>query len=76
MEEIILNVPSDTKRLDAYIAENTELSRSRATKLIEEGLVTVSPQARKQVLKQGMRYGLPSPKPSRLILKARISPSI
>ena len=38
MEEIILNVPSDTKRLDAYIAENTELSRSRATKLIEEGL--------------------------------------
>ena len=26
MEEIILKVASDTKRLDAYIAENTDLS--------------------------------------------------
>lgn len=76
MEEIILNVPSDTKRLDAYIAENTELSRSRATKLIEEGLVTVDGKlaSKKTSLKAGDEVHITVPEAEPLDLKSEDIP--
>lgn len=42
-------------RLDAFISANTDISRSRATKLCEDGLVTVNGAVanKKQKLKQG-----------------------
>ena len=45
MQVIELKVALDTKRLDLYIAENTELTRSRAKKLVDDGLVTVNGKA-------------------------------
>lgn len=76
MEEIILKVASDTKRLDAYIAENTDLSRSRATKLIEEGFVTVGgrPANKKTSLKAGEEVGLTIPEAEPLKLKSEDIP--
>ena len=76
MEEIILKVASDTKRLDAYIAENTDLTRSRATKLIEEGFVTVGgrPANKKTSLKAGEEVGLTIPEAEPLKLKSEDIP--
>ena len=40
--KIILKVTADEQRLDAYLAANSNLSRTRATQLIQENLVTVN----------------------------------
>ena len=39
MDKIILNADKSCDRIDTFIAENTEISRSRAVKLIEAGEV-------------------------------------
>ncbi len=76
MEEIVLKVTSDTKRLDAYIAENTDLSRSRATKLIEDGLVTVGGKSanKKTSLKAGDEVRVTIPEAEPLNLKSEDIP--
>ena len=40
MEKIILTAEKSFDRLDAFVAENTDISRSRAVKLIEGGEIT------------------------------------
>lgn len=50
-----LTVTGGTMRLDAYIADNTDISRSHAEKLITDGLVTVNGvvKEKKYKVKQG-----------------------
>lgn len=76
MEEIILKVSSDKKRLDAYIAENTDLSRSRVTKLIEDGFLTLNgrPANKKSSLKAGDEVRLTIPDAEPLDLKSEDIP--
>ena len=45
MERIILTADKNFDRLDAFVAENTDISRSRAVKLIEGGEITLNEQA-------------------------------
>lgn len=45
MEKIILTAEKSFDRLDAFVAENTDISRSRAVKLIEGGEITLNGQA-------------------------------
>ena len=45
MEKIILTAEKNFDRLDAFVAENTDISRSRAVKLIEGGEITLNGQA-------------------------------
>ena len=45
MEKIILTAEKSFDRLDAFVAENTDISRSRAVKLIEGGGITLNGQA-------------------------------
>lgn len=42
MEEIKILCEKDAERLDTFIAENTEFSRSRAVKLIESGNISIN----------------------------------
>lgn len=55
MENITLEVKEDAARLDAYVALNTDISRSRATKLTEDSKITVNGKvaSKKQKLKCG-----------------------
>ncbi len=55
MNEKILIFEGDSERLDSFIAQNTELSRSRAATLIEDGNVLLNgkPAAKKTILKKG-----------------------
>ena len=56
------------KRLDSFVSENTELSRSAAAKLIESGEITVfsQPVQKKYVLRSGdeVNIFIPEPNPS------------
>lgn len=54
MNEKILIFEGDSERLDSFIAQNTELSRSRAATLIEDGNVLLNgkPAAKKTILKK------------------------
>ena len=54
MNEKILIFEGDSERLDSFIAQNTELSRSRAAALIEDGniLLNGKPAAKKTILKK------------------------
>ncbi len=45
MNEIILISDSNGERIDSFVAQNTELSRSRAASLIEEGVVLLNGKA-------------------------------
>ena len=45
MEKIILTAEKNFDRLDAFVAENTDISRSRAVKLIEGGEIILNGQA-------------------------------
>ena len=55
MDKIILNAEKSCDRIDTFIAENTEISRSRAVKLIEAGEVMLNGKAtnKKASLKVG-----------------------
>ena len=44
-ETILLIAETDAARIDAYLAENTELSRSKLSKLIKDGAVTKNDRA-------------------------------
>ncbi len=64
MENVLLLCENGAPRLDAFIAENSEISRSRAVKLIEEGMVTVNGKTanKKSALKVGDRVEIVLPK--------------
>ncbi len=64
MEKLLLICETGAARLDAFIAENSEISRSRAVKLIEEGGVTLNgkPVNKKSALKVGDRVEIIVPK--------------
>lgn len=69
MNEIVLTAEEKTsERLDKYISEHTELSRSYAAKLTEEGLVAVNGAAadKKYKLKGGERIEISVPEPETL----------
>ena len=66
--EITVNAADKGKRLDVFVSERTEMSRSLAAKLIESGDVTVGGkmQTKKLILKEGdtVQIILPEPEPS------------
>lgn len=70
-DSVILNsAPSDIgKRIDAYVAENSELTRSAAAKLVESGDITVNGKeiAKNYKLRAGdeVEIELPEPEPDR-----------
>jgi len=55
MDNIILQVEYDCTRIDKYIADNSDISRSFAAKLCEDGMVLVNgkPVSKKQKLVEG-----------------------
>ena len=57
MEKLVLICETNFDRLDAFVAENTDISRSRAVKLIETGDITVNGSSvnKKASLKVGDR---------------------
>lgn len=46
MQIITLEVTDSNKRIDAFIADNTDITRSRATSLLADGNITVNGQAK------------------------------
>ena len=69
--EELLIADKEYRRLDLCLSEMTELSRSRAQSLIEEGLVSVNgrPCRRSDVVRLGdtVRYTVPEAKPIELV---------
>lgn len=65
MNELILNVDTAAGRLDKYIADNSDISRSFAAKLAEEGSVFVNGKAadKKTKLKEGDVITVQIPEP-------------
>ncbi|MBE6781929.1 MAG: RluA family pseudouridine synthase [Ruminococcaceae bacterium] len=67
MEKIVILCDKGADRIDSFISENTEISRSRAVKLIESGNVTVNGKTvnKKTSLKvgDGLEITLPDPVP-------------
>ncbi len=63
MDNIILNVDTSCARIDKYIADNSDISRSFAAKLCDEGKVLVNnkPAPKKQSLNEGdvIEIGIP-----------------
>ncbi|MBQ5910743.1 MAG: RluA family pseudouridine synthase [Clostridia bacterium] len=76
MEKLVLIPQKNFDRLDAYIAENTDISRSRAVKLIESGEVTVNGNSvnKKASLKEGDRVEVVVPDAVPLEAKAQDIP--
>lgn len=69
MNEIVLTADEKiSERLDKYISEHTELSRSYTARLAEDGLVTVNGSAvdKKYKLKGGERIEIAVPEPESL----------
>lgn len=69
MNEIVLTADEKiSERLDKYISEHTELSRSYTARLAEDGLVTVNGSAvdKKYKLKGGERIEITVPEPESL----------
>ena len=71
-EEYALTADKDGERLDVFITRSVpDLTRSRASKLIDEGLVTVDGQQKSKVSTklragQGVVVTVPPPKPTKL----------
>lgn len=69
--ELVASDSDAGKRLDSFISENTELSRSAAVRLIEDGAVSVSdkPASKKQKLCAGdtVLVSLPEPTPTEAV---------
>ncbi|MCH5213265.1 MAG: RluA family pseudouridine synthase [Oscillospiraceae bacterium] len=65
MNELILNVDTAAGRLDKYIADNSDISRSFAAKLAEEGSVFVNGKTadKKTKLKEGDMITVQIPEP-------------
>lgn len=65
MTELFVDAAGGGVRLDSFVAERTELSRSAAAKLIESGEITVcgAPVSKKYVLKEGERVEVSIPEP-------------
>ncbi len=76
MEKIVLLCDKGADRIDSFIAENTEISRSRAVKLIEAGNVTVNGKTvnKKTSLKVGDCLEITLPEPIPLEAKAEEIP--
>ena len=76
MEKIILTAEKSFDRLDAFVAENTDISRSRAVKLIEGGEITLNGQAvnKKASVKAGDRVEIILPDAVPLEAKAEDIP--
>ncbi len=76
METIEILCESGADRIDAFIAENTDISRSRAVKLIESGNVTVGGNAvnKKMSVKAGDRVIISLPDAVPLAAKAEDIP--
>lgn len=74
MEEIILNAGSG--RIDKFIADNTDISRSYAARLCEDGMVWVngSKAEKKQKLAEGDLVRICVPEPDELKLEAEDIP--
>ncbi len=65
MEEIILNAAGDGGRLDKYIADNSDISRSFAASLADDGMITVNGAAadKKTKIKDGDIIVISVPEP-------------
>ena len=76
MDEIIIVCEEACQRLDSFLAEKTDLSRSRVTKLIEDGLVTLNGNIanKKTSLKPGDTVRLILPEAAPLNLKSEDIP--
>ncbi len=76
MEEIVLIAEASFQRLDAFIAEKTDLSRTRAAKLIEEGAVTLNEKVanKKSSVKAGDSVVVSVPEAAPLDLKSEDIP--
>ncbi len=68
MDELTLTVDTSGARLDKYIADNSEISRSFAAKLAEEGKITVNGKAadKKTKLRAGDEIIIKIPEPETL----------
>ncbi|MGN0162209.1 MAG: RluA family pseudouridine synthase [Candidatus Ornithomonoglobus sp.] len=68
MDELIITVDTAGVRLDKYIADNSEISRSFAAKLAEEGKITVNGKSadKKTKLKEGDEIIIEIPEPETL----------
>ncbi|MGM9936383.1 MAG: RluA family pseudouridine synthase [Candidatus Ornithomonoglobus sp.] len=68
MDELTITVDTSGIRLDKYIADNSEISRSFAAKLAEEGKITVNGKAadKKTKLKAGDEIVIEIPEPETL----------
>ena len=76
MKKLDLSVASSCKRLDVFLTENTEFSRSHVKKLIDEGCVEVNKKAAKasQPLKSGDSVSVRVPDPVELDLTPQDMP--
>ncbi len=63
MEKLILTASAPSDRLDAFVADNTDISRSRVVKLIEEGNVLLNGKSanKKAGVKEGDRVEVTLP---------------
>jgi 23S rRNA-/tRNA-specific pseudouridylate synthase len=54
--KIIIVTETDTnKRIDNFISEQTDLTRSRVQKLIEQGNIKINEKSQKVIAKQNLR---------------------
>ena len=71
MTEFIVDKTGAGLRLDSFVAGVTEISRSAAARLIEDGQITLSgaPVSKKYVLKEGdrVKVSIPEPEPCELV---------
>ncbi len=65
MDEIIIVAQEAAQRLDKFVADNSDISRSYAVKLIEDGCVVInsSPANKKTKIKEGDRVVINMPPP-------------
>lgn len=68
MQQITITAESDTSRLDKFISDNSDISRSYAAKLIEDGCVTLNakPVTKKSKIKSGDEVIINLPEPTEI----------
>lgn len=71
MDEIIIIANDTVSRLDKFISENSDISRSYAAKLIEDGCVTVNlkPAQKKTKVATGDEIRIAHPEPQEIEAK-------
>ncbi len=76
MDEIKIIANEDVARLDKFISDNSDISRSYAAKLIEDGLVTLNGKSavKKDKVKAGDEIVISAPEPTELEAKPQNIP--